>query len=154
MTDEQSPSDQGVTDAGLPPAEGTASEIETLEGNRKTVDKMSLIEDWSHIYENFLAFASAMAERNPEELYHVYENVTQALHPGSQVSAQSDGLGDNSTGLGDNSTDRGNNSTSNESNEKNKVESPAMEMSSEFEKITLQLDITLWHYKALLSCPN
>ncbi|PFX26118.1 uncharacterized protein LOC111329382 isoform X1 [Stylophora pistillata] len=138
MTDEQSPSDQGVTDAGLPPAEGTASEIETLEGNRKTVDKMSLIEDWSHIYENFLAFASAMAERNPEELYHVYENVTQALHPGSQVSAQSDGLGDNSTGLGDNSTDRGNNSTGNESNEKNKVESPAMEMSSEFEKITLQ----------------
>lgn len=125
MKDEPSPSDQEVTDAGSSPTEGMASEIETLEGTRKNVDNMSLIEDLSHIYENFLAFASAVAESNPEELYHVYENVTQALHPGSQLAAQSDG------GVGDNLT-------SNESNEINEVESPAMEMSSEFEKITLQ----------------
>lgn len=125
MKDEPSASDQEVTDAGSSPTEGMASDIETLEGTRKNVDNMSLIEDLSHIYENFLAFASAVAESNPEELYHVYENVTQALHPGSQLAAQSDG------GVGDNLT-------SNESNEINEVESPDMEMSSEFEKITLQ----------------
>ena len=130
LKDEQSTSDQRVMDAGLSPAENKVSEVESSEGNRKTVSKLSHIEDLSHIYENFLAFASAMAERSPEfqeKLYHVYENVTLALDPGAQTSTQSESAGD----LSDNST-------GNENSEQTELGSPAMEMSSEFEKITLQ----------------
>ena len=128
LKDEQSASDQRAMDAVLSPAENKVSEVESSEGNRKTVSKLSHIEDLSHIYENFLAFASAMAERSPEfqeKLYHVYENVTLALDPGAQTSTQSaEDLPDNLTG--------------NENSEQTELGSPAMDMSSEFEKITLQ----------------
>lgn len=124
---EQSSNDQGND---LPAGERTVSEAETVDNNQKTVSNLSSIEDLSHIYENFLAFASVMAERSPEfkeQLYHVYENVTQALD-GGQGSAQSEGPI---------AEERSEVQTAQEANEGNELGSPSMEMSSEFEKISL-----------------
>ena len=126
--DEQSSHDQPND---LTATERTASEAEGSDSNRKTVSRLSSIEDLSHIYENFLAFASAMAERSPEfqeQLYHVYENVTQALDNGGQGSAQSEGQ------IAEELPEA---ETAQETNEETELGSPSMEMSSEFEKISL-----------------
>ncbi|XP_078372676.1 uncharacterized protein LOC144656322 isoform X2 [Oculina patagonica] len=116
----------------LSATERTASVAESSESDRKTVSRLSSIEDLSHIYENFLAFASAMAERSPEfqeQLYHVYENVTQALDNGGQGSTQSEGqITEELPEV----------QTAQETNESNELGSPSMEMSSEFEKISLR----------------
>lgn len=116
----------------LSATERTASDAESSDSNRKTVSRLSSIEDLSHIYENFLAFASAMAERSPEfqeQLYHVYENVTQSLDNGGQGSTQSEGqIAEEVPEV----------QTAQETNEENELGSPSMEMSSEFEKISLR----------------
>ena len=119
--DEQPPNDQRDD----PP------EAEISDSNRKTVSSLSSIEDLGHVYENFLAFASAMAERSPEfqeQLYHVYENVTLALDRGNLESTQNEGQIKEElveeVGQGN--------------NEGNELGSPSMEMSSEFEKISLR----------------
>jgi len=126
--DEQPPNDQRND---LPSAESTVSEAEFSGSNRKTGSSLSSIEDLSHVYENFLAFASAMAERSPEfqeQLYHVYENVTQALDRGNQGSTQNEGQ----------ITEELPEEVRQGSNEGNELGSPSMEMSSEFEKISLR----------------
>ena len=86
----------------------------------------------SHIYENFLAFASAMAERSPafqKELYHVYENVTQAFDTRAQNTTQKRGeLIEEQPGC----------SVGQSTNVENELGSPSTEMSSEFEKISLR----------------
>ena len=127
--DEQSPNDQRED---LPSAERTGSEAEISDSCRKTVTSLSSIEDLGHVYENFLAFASAMAERSPEfqeQLYHVYENVTQALDRGDLGSTQNDD-GQITQELPE-EVHQG-------TKEGNDLGSPSMEMSSEFEKISLR----------------
>ena len=111
-------------------SERTFSESENSDKNVKRVNRLSSIEDLSHIYENFLAFASAMAESSPkfqEQLYHVYENVTQAFDSRSPNTAQKEGqLLEEHPGT----------STDQETDIKNELGSPSMEMSTEFEKIS------------------
>lgn len=115
-------------------SERTFSESENSDKNVKRVNRLSSIEDLSHIYENFLAFASAMAEKSPkfqEQLYHVYENVTQAFDSRSPNTAQQEGqLFEEHPGT---STDH-----LEETDIKNELGSPSMEMSTEFEKISLR----------------
>lgn len=126
--DEQPPNDQRND---LPSTERTVSEAEISDSNRKTVSSLSSVEDLSHVYENFLAFASAMAERSPEfqeQLYHVYENVTQALDKGGLGSTQNEGR------IAEELPEEVHQGT----NEGNELGSPSMEMSSEFEKISLR----------------
>ena len=126
--DEQPPNDEPND---LPSAESTVSEAGIADSNRKTVSNLSSIEDLGHVYENFLAFASAMAERSPEfqeQLYHVYENVTQALDTGNLGSTQNEGQ----------ITEELPEEVRESNNEGNELGSPSMEMSSEFEKISLQ----------------
>lgn len=147
LTDEQPSNEKREDDAGLSPAERTVSEAETSDSSRKTVSRLSSIEDLSHIYENFLAFASAMAESGPEfqqQLYHVYENVTQALDTGVRGNAQREenvtqaldtGVQGNAQSEGQGRID---DSTGQEIDEGHDAGSPSMEMSSEFEKISLQ----------------
>ena len=126
--DELPPNDQRTD---LPSAERTISETDTSDSNRKTVSSLSSVEDLSYVYENFLAFASAMAERSPEfqeQLYHVYENVTQALDRGGLGSTQNEGQ----------ITEELPEEVRQGNNEGNELGSPSMEMSSEFEKISLR----------------
>ena len=110
----------------------TFSETGNSDSNYKRVNRLSSIEDLSHIYENFLAFASTMAERSPEfqqQLYHVYENVTQAFDFRSQ-----DGLHKKE----DLVEEKASCSVAQETNVEKELGSPSMEMSSEFEKISLR----------------
>lgn len=114
-----------------PSAERTVSEAEISDSNPKAVSSLSSIEDLSHVYENFLAFASAMAERSPEfqeQLYHVYENVAQALDRGDLGSTQNEGQ------IAEERPEEVRQGTE----EGNDLGSPSMEMSSEFEKISLR----------------
>ena len=114
-----------------PSAERTVSEAEISDSNPKAVSSLSSIEDLSHVYENFLAFASAMAERSPEfqeQLYHVYENVTQALDRGDLGSTENEGQ------IAEERPEEVRQGTE----EGNDLGSPSMEMSSEFEKISLR----------------
>lgn len=126
--DEQPPNDQHDD----PPSAGrTVAEAEISDSNRKTVSSLSSVEDLSHVYENFLAFASAMAERSPEfkeQLYHVYENVTQALDRGDVERTQNEGQ----------ITEELPEEVGQGNNEADELGSPSMEMSSEFEKISLR----------------
>lgn len=110
----------------------TFSETGNSDGNFKRVNRLSSIEDLSHIYENFLAFASTMAERSPEfqqQLYHVYENVTQAFDFRSQDSLHK---------KEDLAEEKASCSVGQETNVEKELGSPSMEMSSEFEKISLR----------------
>ena len=110
----------------------TFSETGNSDGNFKRVNRLSSIEDLSHIYENFLAFASTMAERSPEfqqQLYHVYENVTQAFDFRSQDSLHK---------KEDFAEEKASCSVGQETNVEKELGSPSMEMSSEFEKISLR----------------
>lgn len=110
----------------------TFSETGSSDSNFKRVNRLSSIEDLTHIYENFLAFASTMAERSPEfqqQLYHVYENVTQAFDFRSQNSAE------NKVGFAE---EKASCSVGQETNVEKELGSPSMEMSSEFEKISLR----------------
>ena len=128
--DEQPPNDQRDDP---PSAERTVSEAENSDSNRKTVSSLSSIEDLSHVYENFLAFASAMAEKSPEfqeQLYHVYENVTQAMDRGDLESTQNERQ----------ITEELPEEICQGNSEGNELGSPSMEMSSEFEKISLRED--------------
>jgi len=115
----------------LPSAEVTVPEAEITDSNPRAVSSLSSIEDLTHVYENFLAFASAMAERSPEfqeQLYHVYENVTQALDRGDLGSTQNEGQ----------ITEERPEEVRQGTEEGNDLGSPSMEMSSEFEKISLR----------------
>lgn len=121
-TDEQS--------AAIDQSDDNTRERTFSDSNVKRVNRLSSIEDLSHIYENFLAFASAMAEKSPkfqEELYHVYENVTLAFDSRAQDTAQKEGeVTEEHPGASP-------------EEEPNKLRSPSsMEMSSEFEKISLR----------------
>ena len=110
----------------------TFSETGNSDDNFKRVNRLSSIEDLSHIYENFLAFASTMAERSPEfqqQLYHVYENVTQAFDFRSQDSLHK---------KEDLAEEKASCSVGQETNVEKELGSPSMEMSSEFEKISLR----------------
>ena len=110
----------------------TFSETGNSDSNFKRVNRLSSIEDLSHIYENFLAFASTMAERSPEfqqQLYHVYENVTQAFDFRSQDSLHK---------KEDLVEEKASCSVGQETNVEKELGSPSMEMSSEFEKISLR----------------
>jgi len=110
----------------------TFSETGNSDSNFKRVNRLSSIEDLSHIYENFLAFASTMAERSPEfqqQLYHVYENVTQAFDFRSQDSLHK---------KEDLAEEKASCSVGQETNVEKELGSPSMEMSSEFEKISLR----------------
>ena len=111
-------------------SERTVSESQSTDSNVKRVNRLSSIEDLSHIYENFLAFASAMAEKSPkfqEQLYHVYENVTQAFDSRSQGTTMKEGEVAEKRA-----------STAQETTVQNELGSPSMEMNSEFEKISLR----------------
>ena len=128
LKDERSAINESEDDA----SERTFSESRSTDSNVKRVNRLSSIEDLSHIYENFLAFASAMAEKSPkfqEQLYHVYENVTQAFDSRSQGTALKEGeVAENCA----------NASTAQETTVQNELGSPSMEMNSEFEKISLR----------------
>ena len=113
-------------------SERTFSESCGTDSNVKRVNRLSSIEDLSHIYENFLAFASAMAEKSPEfqeQLYHVYENVTQAFDSRSQGTELKEA---------EVAAKRAIASTAQENTVENELGSPSMEMNSEFEKISLR----------------
>lgn len=112
--------------------ERTSPDSQKDKSNGKTVNRLSSIDDLSHIYENFLAFASEMAEKSPEfqeQLYHVYENVTQAFESRSKEATQDEGeLMEKDQGT----------STDQKTNVGNEVGSASVEINSEFEKISLR----------------
>lgn len=108
-------------------SERNAGETTSLEPqNSKRMNRLSSIEDLSHMYENFLAFASVKSEISDpelhEQLYHIYQNVTQAFNKASQgmLPKEEGGVGEKdfaSTG--------------------NELESPSSEINSGFQKISL-----------------
>lgn len=107
--------------------EGRSSEPQKF----KTRSRLSSIDDLSHLYENFLTFASVMSDSNPElkePPYHVYENVARMFDYGSQeLSASEDKeLGDKVPALTGEKIMTG-----------NELASPSSAINSEFEKISL-----------------